>query len=299
MTIPIDLFFIQLGNLLPDRQTSEATDANVYQQIKQAVVDYGRIKPATVSTDLAGDGGRYYAINAANFPGYSDKFSRIRSIEYPAQAVSADSAPSYLEAKDWDEDYYNTVAGTQTRYLFLPNHAPAASETMRIVYRGLYVWTTGSGTTSVTQSSHGFSVNDYVYKNASNSWVSAGSNQNLLATHKVTAVADANSFTATILTAAIPEIDFFTVCNRAACLICTEIASKYSRTSDSAISADSVNHTTRAEMFSARAKEYCARWSEAMGLGDGEGSYLPASEFVDWDTAPGFPPGRRWLFHGD
>lgn len=300
MSFPIDLFYVQVGNLLPDRLTSEASDANVYQQIKQAVIDYGRLKPDTITVDLAGDGGRYYAINSTNLPGYSDKFSRIESIQYPAQATSADQVPQYLKPEDWDEDYYEKVGSTTTRYLFLPNHSPAASETMRVTYPGLYVWTTGTATTSVTQSSHGFSVNDYVYKNASNVWVNAGSNQNLLATHKVTVVTDANTFTVTILAVTIPEVDFFAICNRAACLICTEIAARYSRTSDSTINADSVNHPTRAEMFAARAKEFCGRWSEAMGLGsdEGAGDYLPASEFVDWDTAPGWPDGRHFIFHG-
>lgn len=301
MAFSIDLFYIQVSNLLPDRMTTEASDANVYQQIKAAVVDYGRLKPDTITVDLTGDGGKYYAINSANLPGYSDKFSRIESIQYPAQAVSTDESPVYLAPEDWDEDYYNTVASVQTRYLFLPNHAPASTEAMRITYPGLYVWTVGSATTAVTQAAHGFSANDYVYKNASNVWVTAGDNQNLLATHKVTAVGSSSTFTATILAVTVPEVDFFAICNRAACLICTEIATRYSRTSDSTISADSVNHPTRAEMFAARAKDFCARWSEAMGLGteEGQGDYLPASEFIDWgDTVPGWPSGRRFIFHG-
>jgi hypothetical protein len=300
MPFPIDLFYIQVGNLLPDRLTTEASDANVYQQIKQAVIDYGRLKPDTITIDLAGDGGKYYAINSTNLPGYSDKFSRIESIQYPAEAVSEDASPVYLAPEDWDEDYYVTAASVQTRYLFLPNHAPAASETMRITYQGLYVWTLGTATTAVTQAAHGFSVNDYVYKNASNVWVTAGANANLLATHKVTAVGSSSTFTATILAVTVPEIDFFAICNRAACLICTEISARYSRTSDSTINADSVNHPGRAEMFAARARDYCGRWSEAMGLGNEEGSgdYLPASEFVDWDTSPGWPGGRRFIFHG-
>jgi hypothetical protein len=37
-----------------------------------------------------------------------------------------------------------------------------------------------------------------------------------------------------------------------------------------------------------------------MGIGKSaeEKSYLPASEFVDWDTAPGWLAGRQFIFHG-
>lgn len=301
MALLITTFFTQVENSIPDRMSTEVSDANLYQQIKQAVVDYSRIRTRTLTVDLAGDGGKYYAIDSTNFPGYSDNFSRIISIEYPAYAVSADSTPVYLSNEDWNEDYF---AADEQRYLFLPNHAPALTETMRISFLGGFLWTASTTTTAVVQASHGFSVNDYVYKNALSVWVNAGNTANLLATHQVSAVADSGNFTAKVLQVDIPESDFFAVCNRAACIICTEIATRYSRTSDSTISADSVSHTSRAGEFSRRAKEFCERWASHMGISSGkegeEKSYLPASEFVDWDTvADMWPTGRRWLFHGD
>jgi hypothetical protein len=299
MAFPITLFFTQVDNLIPNRiAASEASDANVYQQIKQAVIDYSRIRPEVLIVDLTGDAGKYYAINTTNFPGYSESFSRIISIEYPAQAIADDQMPVYLGADDWIEDYYDA---SEVRYLFLPNHAPAATETMRIRFLGAYLWTASTTTTgSVTQMTHGFAVNDYIYKSAANTWVSAGSSANLLATHQVSAAPDANTFTAKVLQVDIPEMDFFAICNRAACIICGEIATHYSRTSDSTITLDSVNHTTRAQEFSKRAKELCGLWEAHLGIGKAaeEKSYLPASEFIDWDTAPGWPGGRRFIFHG-
>jgi hypothetical protein len=299
MTILISLFLVQVQNLLPEMTADEASVQNRYQQIKQAVIDYSRIKPNTAVIDLTGDGGRYYAINSTNFSGYSDTFSRIQWIQYPGAEVSADENPQYLDREDWDEDYYDD---TDIRYLFLPNHNPATTEFMRIGFSAPYIWSASTTTVTVPQNAHGFSVDNYVYQNASGVWVSAGSNANLLATHQVSAVGDANNFTAKILQAGIPEMDFFTVCNRAACLIATEIAARYSRTSDSTITADSVNHPTRAQMFASRAKEFCSRWEEAMGISgageDGTGTYLPASEFIDWDVYPNWPVGRDFLFHG-
>lgn len=297
MAISLSLFYLQLNNLIPSIPTSnEVSEANLYQQIKQAVIDYSKLKPDFVVTDLAGAATRYYAINTTNLPGYSDEFSRIRSIEYPAQAIADNETPVYLEPEDWDEDYYQGA----NRYLFLPNHQPAVGETMRITYPGLYTWTAGGAATAVTQANHGFSVNDYVYKIATNSYAAAGSSPDLLATHRVTAVGSSSTFTATELTCSVPESDFFTICNRAACLVCRAIATRYSRTSDSTINADSVAHQTRAQAFAARAKEFCGAWSEAMGIGseDGTGDYTPASEWVDFDTFPGWPSGRRFIFHG-
>lgn len=298
MAFLITTLLAQLTNLVPEADT-ELSDTNRYQQIKQAVIDYSRIRPAVLTVDLAGDAGRYFAIDATNFPGYSPKFSRILSIQYPAYAVTDDQVPVYLGPADWVEDYYDAA---EVRYLFLPNHAPAATETMRISFLGAYLWTASTTTTgSVAQTAHGFVVNDYIYKNASNVWVSAGTTANLLATHQVSVVADANTFTAKVLQVDLPEMDFFAVCNRAACIICSEIAAYYSRTSDSTINLDSVNHTTRAGEFAKRAKEFCGLFEQHLGIGKSaeEKNYLPASQFVDWDTAPGWPSGRHFIFHGD
>lgn len=294
MTISLTLFLTQVQNVLPQMTTDEASNQNRYQQIKQAVLDYGRIKPDTIVVDLTGDGGRYYAINSTNFPGYSDTFSRIEWLQYPGAEVSADENPQYLSPDDWTEDYYDD---SDVRYLFLPNHNPAATEFMRIAFTAPYQWTGTGSTTSVNQTGHGFSLNNYVYQNSSSTWVTAGSNPVLMATHQVTTVADADNFTVKELVVGVPEMDFFSICNRAGCLLATEIAARYARTSDSTISSDSVNHPTRAQLFSSIAKQLCSKWEEAMGIGN-EGNYLPASEFVDWNIYPGWPTGRDFLFHG-
>lgn len=304
MPILITTFFTQVENSIPDRMaTGEVSDANMYQQIKQAVIDYSRIRNTLLTVDLAGDGSRYYAINSTTFPGYSNQFSRIISIEYPAQTIVSNGTPTYLDGADWDEDYYDAA---EVRYLFLPTHQPATGETLRIRFLGAYLWTASTTTTgSVTQTAHGFALNDYIYKNASNVWVSAGTTANLLATHQVSTVTDANTFIAKVLMVDVPEMDFFAVCNRAACIICTEIATRYSRTSDSTISADSVSHTSRAGEFSRRAKEFCERWAAHMGIsgggkdGEGDKSYLPASEFVDWGNSQDWPWRRRFASHGN
>jgi len=150
-------------------------------------------------------------------------------------------------------------------------------------------------TASYIQAGHGFAVNDYVYLDGS-TWTRAAEQR--IATHKVTAVAlDGNSFTGAVLEASVKPPDFFAVCNLAAGLCCEAIAGKYSRTSDTTINADSVNHVSKAGEFARRAKELIALYEKHVG-GDAATGNRPAAAFVDMDTAPGWPAGRQYLFHG-
>lgn len=97
----------------------------------------------------------------------------------------------------------------------------------------------------------------------------------------------------------IPTSDFYTVCLLGAGYCAQAIADKYSRTSDSTLSIDSVDHLSRAQEWSRRARELMNMYKELMGLGGDDGSSsLAAGEFVDWDTAPSWPRSRRYLFHG-
>lgn len=293
MTIQLSTFETQLKNLIPDIPTEELAQIDLQQQIKQAVQLYSRDLPELVTLDVSGDGGHYYAITA--LAGWNDEFSRIEKIEYPAAAIAGDETPVYLEPEDWDDNYRG---GDNARYLRLPNHAPASTEAMRITYSMPYTWAAGSVTLSVAQAGHGFALNDTIYKNSAGVWVADASG--LLATHAVSAVADGDNFTAAELAANIPPAHFFAVCHKAACLTCQAIATKYSRTSDSTIGADSVNHPTRAQQFAARSREFCKLYAEALGLGsgDGKGGQPGHAEFVDWDTTPGWPGSRRFIFHG-
>ena len=253
---------------------------------------YSTDLPEKTTLDVTGTGARYYAISALT--GWDDEFSRVEAIEYPAATIASDEVPVYLEPEDWNDDYRS---GANVRYLYLPNHAPAATEAMRIRYTVPYTWTAGTTTTAVSQTAHGFVLTDTIYHDGT-SWVKDASG--LLATHAVTVVTDVNTFTAAELAANIPPAHFFAICHRAACLTCQSIAAKYSRTSDSTIGADSVNHPTRADQFAARAREFCKLYSDSLGLGsgDGKGGKPGYAEFVDWDSTPGWPGNRRFIFHG-
>jgi len=299
MTITLSAFLANVMVMVPQADTElSAIDRN--QIIKQAVMDYGRDRPNLVTDDVTGDGGKYYLLDGASAvtSAFSDEFSQIVSIQYPAPTIASDETPVYLDNGDWDHNYYDA----SNRYLFLPNHAPVAAETMRITYSAPYVWTAGTITKAVAYPAHGFSLNDFIYQNADGAWV-AGYAANLLATHQATIVPDVDNFTAAELVVAVPQMDFFAVCNRAACLVCFAIAERYSRTSDSSISADSVNYTSRAQEFRTQAREFCRLYNDHLGImsdanGENASAGKPMADFVDLDTSPLWPTGRDFLFHG-
>ena len=208
--------------------------------IKAAVAQYSRDRPDEYVEDVTGDAGKYYDL-ASELSYWDEGFSRILAIEYPAATIASDETPQYLDPEDWDDDYWYDG----DRYLWLPNHAPAATEAMRIRYTRPYAW---SGDPLATD---------------------------------------------------VPGSDFYAVCQLAAAFICRSLAAKYSRTSDSTIAADSVNHPTRATEFARQARDFERSYREHIGLMSDERETEAAGEFVDLDTVPGWPLGRRYLFHGN
>lgn len=295
MTITLTTFLSHLDNLVPDGST-ELEKHQRFHFIKQAVSQYAQDQPEGDQVDdISGDGGRYYDL-ASLASAWVEGFSRIVSIEYPAQAIGDDATPIYLDSGDWDDSYFQGGV----RYLFFPNHAPASGETMRVRYTTSYTWSAGTITVAVSKAAHGFSLNDYIYQDEQLAWQAA--DQALLATHQATTITDVDNFTASELVTTVPTGDFFAVCDLAACKSCLAIAAKYSRTSDPTIAADSAGHTTRAQEFRAQANRYCQSYSTHLGLAtDGSGAVRErgASDVVDYDTEPGWPSGRRFLFHGN
>jgi len=272
----------------------ELTDAEICQQIRQALNRYSTDMPDTLAIDVTGDGGKYYPL-LTNLTAWDEGFSQITQIEYPAAVIANDDAPQYLDSADWQDDYWYNVGGTQTRYLYLPNHTPGATETMRITYTLPYAWTPSTTAASVSQTGHGFVVNDYVNSGDGTTWVKV--EDSIRATHRV-ATAALDSFTAYILQTDTPRAHFYAICNLAACMVCQTIATKYSRIEDSAVMVDSAAHVTKAQEFTSRAKRYCDEYTRLLGLGTEDAQQAaPASSFYDWDTAPRYPAGRRYLYH--
>lgn len=291
MAISLAVFGAQVDSLFA-ADNDELAAHKRYWQIKAALERYGQDRPDDFTEDFTGDGGRYYPLTGAS-PSLSywfDEFSQILNIEYPAYAVTADHAPTYLTPEDWDADYFAATV----RYLRFPNHSPASTETVRVKYTRPYQWAASATTTAVTLAAHGFALNDYLYLNGS-TWTKTTDQR--LGTHIVTAVADTSNFTAALLQADVPPADFFALCWLAAGYCCQALADKFSRTNDTLINADSVNHISRAQEFRNRAKELIGFYEKHMGLTkDDNTAVLGMGEFVDWNTSPS-ATRRTWLTH--
>lgn len=115
------------------------------EAITAAVTRYSQDRPRRVVEDEAGNGTPYYVLVGAGalLTSWVDGFSRIAWIEYPAAAVSATHAPTYLQQPDdWVEDYQDA----SKTYLRLLSVTPTASETLRIAYTAPHSHTDASDT---------------------------------------------------------------------------------------------------------------------------------------------------------
>jgi len=141
MSSALSMFLAQVDYLIA-ASDGELAEAARQAMIKAAVETYSIDRPDTQVDDVTGDAGRYYDL-ADKLSAWSEGFSRVLRIEYPAATVASDEAPIYLDPEDWQDDYW----ADNVRYLYLPRHAPAATESMRITYTVPWVW---SGDPEVT-----------------------------------------------------------------------------------------------------------------------------------------------------
>lgn len=282
-------------DLLITADNDEYSQLSRQERVRDALDRYSRDLPDYYAQDVTGNATGYYKLSTS-LTYWREGFSKIQSIEYPAATIASNEAPQYLTAGDWREDYLSSA----DYYLYLPNHSPAATEKMRITYSRPYLWEASTVVTSVSQATHGFVIGDYIYLDGT-TWVKA---TDRTGTHIVLTVPTAGTFTAAALMVSIPDQHFFPFCQLAACLCCRAIAVKYSRTNDSTIGADSVNHPTRAQEFSNRANELCAMYRAGVGLpakdvATGEEKQRGASAYADLNANPEWRRGRRYLFHSN
>lgn len=137
MTVDVDALVVYATGLA-QLDTNQITDSVQYDLASAAVERYGQDRPDEITTDVTGTGARYYAVTGLT--SWAEGYSKIVSIEYPAIAIASNDVPTYLDPDDWSDDYW--VSGV--RYIFLPNHAPASTETMRIRYTAPYTKASGA-----------------------------------------------------------------------------------------------------------------------------------------------------------
>lgn len=287
MAILISTFLSHVDGLV-DADDNIMSQIRRYRNVVAAVERYSNDRPDTQTDDSAGDGGNYYVLTST-VDNWTEGFSKVIRIQFPAPVIASDEMPVNLDQEDWQDDYWADVSGTQTRHLYLPRHAPAATDTMRITYTIPWIWTASGTTTPVAQNSHGFSVNDYVFLDTT--WQSGNL---LISTHQVTVVTDTDNFTAATLNTDVATEDFFAICHLSASRICQALATKFAATGSTLLNVDSSFHVSKAREYMRRAEEYMDLYLDHMGLLEG---LKPASQFVDLDTMPGWPAGRQYIFH--
>ena len=270
MSILITAFQTQLDLLLAADNALLGVQARL-RNVRAALERFSLDRPNRQVDDVAGNGGRYYAIAAA-LTEWNEEFSRVISIQYPAPTLASNETPIYLAPEDWQDDYW----AANVRYLYLPNHAPAATEKMRVEYTVPWAWTVSTTTITVTQTAHGFAVNDYIYHNGT-SYVEGDV---VLATHQVTVFGSENQFTAKELQADTPGAAFYALCYLAAGICCQALAARFAKTSDSTISADATRSTSNSTEFANRAREFMKLYQQAIGPSE-EKKAEGAGNFVD------------------
>lgn len=116
----------------------------VHEAIGSALSRYSQDRPREIVADVTGNGTEFYALTGGSpvLASWSDEFSRVVSIDYPASAVAVGYTPTWLDP-DLDWTLYETPT---IRYLRFKTHQPQATETARITYTGLHVHSTTSDT---------------------------------------------------------------------------------------------------------------------------------------------------------
>jgi hypothetical protein len=206
-----------------DKLTPEEKD----RHLQEAIRIYSKHRPREIVKEIAGDGNYDYSI-ASNLSYWIKGFSRIKSLEYPAD----EREPSYV-----DEDDFMVVEKEAGQYIHFLVDTPSATQTLRVSYTGLHILSDAENT--------------------------------------------------------IPESDQDAVCNLAASLCSGALAQAYALTSDSTISADSVDHRSKSQEFSSRAKVQKQSYLNHLALK--EGDVPPASAIQDWEI--NYPDGTERLTH--
>jgi hypothetical protein len=269
--------------------------------IQEGVKIYNAHRPREIVKDITGDGTYYYAI-ATHLGSWAKGFSRVKSIEYPAD----EREPSYLE----EGEEFSVYEKEDGQYIRFFKDVPLATEKARIVYTALHILSNKiiSGTFSFASADNslnrtaGSFLTDGLFP-GNKIWTPSANNPGPFTIKSVaalkvifweaviTAIAAAITIEADANT--IPEIDQDALCEIAASLCSGALAQAYAQTSDATIGADSVNYRTKSQEYAARAKAQKQIYLDHLGLK--EGDVAPASVIKNFDI--GYPDGTDRLTH--
>jgi len=130
-------FALSIFNATTDNEVRDSlsilSSEQVDEQIKVALAQYSADAPDEDVVEFVGDSGKYYAIT--NLTNWSDGFSKVRAIEYPAATVASDEEPQMLESDD-----YTIFEDKTAKSLYFPNHSPVSTELVRVWYSVPYAF---------------------------------------------------------------------------------------------------------------------------------------------------------------
>ncbi len=106
-----------------------------YDRIKDALQQYSHDMPQEFTEDVTGDGGKYYGLTAS-LTSWSEDWSQVLRVEYPAATITSDEAPTVLENDTWE--VYE--GGDDLQYIYFKNATPASTEAFRIRYTVPYIF---------------------------------------------------------------------------------------------------------------------------------------------------------------
>jgi hypothetical protein len=273
--------------------------------IQEAVKIYSKHRPSEVVREIAGDGTYDYAI--ADLKAWVKGFSIIKQIEYPANQRD----PEYV-----DEDDFMIIEKATGQFLRFLEDSPSAAEIIRVIYTALHILIDAVVTVSiatpavVSYAAHGLNPGDAIKFSTTGALptgitagiiyyvIAAGLTSNAFEISATPGGAAINtsgtqSGAHTLQMNTIPAIDEDAVANLAASLCSGALASAYAQTSDSTITADSVDHRSKSQEFTSRAKMQKQNYLDHLGLK--EGNVAPASAVGDMDVK--YPWGEERLTH--
>lgn len=105
--------------------SSDEIDAFIQNEGTQL---YSKHKPYTRKSDISASGSYSYEINSTNFPSWSEGFSYISRILYPADQYQ-DPRDEEIAFEDWE--IYETAS---SRYLRFTSISPTSGYTIRVLY---------------------------------------------------------------------------------------------------------------------------------------------------------------------
>lgn len=93
----------------------------------------------------------------------------------------------------------------------------------------------------------------------------------------------------------IPQAHYEAICNLSASIACNWLSTRYGQSTVSSISADSVDHRTKPDIYRSLSNDYKKIYRRLLGLPEKDDEHIPSMTIVDIDFGPA--NNRDFLFH--